>query len=214
MSHKKSNHYKKKIIIVEDTNTKTTKSWASKVATQPKPQVIQKNVLSDGSDVKLTNEWNFWAHSIKSRDWSISGYDKLYTIKTVSDYWKLMNNFNKLGTNIMHFYLMRENIEPLWEAKENRYCGICSLKLDFKEIYNAVELLCSLLITNELLGKINCEIINGISVSPKINSRNSSIILKIWFKGEQSVIENNLNKIIIDKFGSECIQYKCTEPEN
>ena len=50
------------------------------------------------------NSWNLWYHS-KKDNWTISGYEKIYTINKISDYWKLYNNWDKLGgVNNKHFF--------------------------------------------------------------------------------------------------------------
>ena len=49
------------------------------------------------------NEWNLWYHSEKD-NWKISGYKKIYEMKTICDFWKLYNNWDKLGgITIKHF---------------------------------------------------------------------------------------------------------------
>ena len=42
------------------------------------------------------NEWNLWYHHQKD-NWSLDGYRKLYTIKNISDFWNLYNNWDKIG---------------------------------------------------------------------------------------------------------------------
>ena len=70
-------------------------------------------------DLKLKNSWNIWYHHILN-DWTISGYNKIYTINTVKDFWDFYNNINLIEElNNLHLYFMRENVTPIWEDENN-----------------------------------------------------------------------------------------------
>lgn len=168
----------------------------------------------NGSNILLPYKWVFWSHNIKSNDWSIKGYNKLYTIETVAEFWKVMNNLDIFGPSLMHFYLMKEGIEPTWEDPNNRFCGLCSLKLDFNQTCYAMEQFCSYLVSDNLLKGKTSEHINGISISPKINSRNSCSIIKIWNKDNKTDISKILNSELHEKFKNAPVLYKLTNPEN
>ena len=74
------------------------------------------------------NEWNLWYHNSKD-DWTINGYKKVYNIKTISDYWKLYNNWDKLGgVNNKHFFLMKNTVTPIWEDPTNKSGGCWYLR--------------------------------------------------------------------------------------
>ena len=176
--------------------------------------IPNKKILIEQKDLNLSSSWDFYCHSIKSNDWSIKGYKKLYTITKISDFWKIINNIKHFGVNIMHFYLMRKGIQPTWEDPNNRHCGICSLKIDFKDTCDAFEMFSTYLVTNQLLTNMNSDCINGISISPKINFKNSYTIIKIWNKKTEVNIGKILNKNILDKYGKNGLQYKLTNPEN
>ena len=44
---------------------------------------------------KLNNNWSLWYHHEKD-NWKLSGYKKIYDIETISDFWKLNNNWDKM----------------------------------------------------------------------------------------------------------------------
>ena len=68
-------------------------------------------------DSKFDNEWNIWYHNIKT-DWTINGFKNIYNIKTIKDYWKLYNNWDKLYyINNKHFFIMKNNILPIINNK-------------------------------------------------------------------------------------------------
>ena len=84
---------------------------------------------------KFDNEWNIWYHNSKE-DWSINGYKKLYNIANIKDYWKLYNNWDELGTiNSKHFFIMKDNITPIWEDKNNKEGGCWSIKIPVEKSF-------------------------------------------------------------------------------
>lgn len=163
------------------------------------------------NDYSLLREWVLWTHSLSSNDWSIKGYKKLYVIKTVGDFWNIFNNFTKLGPDCYHIYLMKKGITPMWEDENNRTGGICSMKIDFDKSFLCYENLCSYLVTENITN--NLSDINGVSFSPKINSRLSFSIIKIWNKNNKNNVINDLNKKLINKYSKLSLQYKSNIPE-
>ena len=138
---------------------------------------------------KLNNKWCLWFHDPLDNNWKIESYKGIHTIDTIESYWNLYSFLNnKIIENSMLF-LMRENIDPLWEHKENINGGCWSLKIpkgNMFDIWNniSIALLCES-ISNE--DTIN---INGISISPKKNF----CIIKIWTNKNINNIKN-LNTI-------------------
>lgn len=229
------------------TEKKRDTPWIEKAKTLPKVEKefskIEKNDKSL-SDVKLPSKWVLWCHKISSNDWSLSGYEKLFEIKTVYDFWKVFNNFDSLGLEHMHFYLMRDDISPIWEDVENRNGGMCTIKCEFSVCGSVLEDLCVHMVMNSLLDKdklyesqksiIDKKIndneklteeeqkfnknnllveLNGISISPKINSKNSFSIIKIWNRHYKNDISKLLANKIDNKYSKYSIQYKSNNPE-
>ena len=134
---------------------------------------------------KLNNKWCLWFHDPLDNNWKIESYKGIHTIDTIESYWNLYSFLNnKIIENSMLF-LMRENIDPLWEHKENINGGCWSLKIpkgNMFDIWNniSIALLCES-ISNE--DTIN---INGISISPKKNF----CIIKIWTNKNINNIKN------------------------
>ena len=77
----------------------------------------------------LKNKWNIWYHHEKD-NWKISGYNKIYEIETISDFWCFYNNWNKVGgvTN-KHFFIIQDGITPIWEDPKNINGGCWSYKI-------------------------------------------------------------------------------------
>ena len=151
-------------------------------------------------DTKFKNTWNIWFHHTKD-DWSIDGYRKIYTIETISDFWKLYNNWDKLGSiNSKHFFIMKNNITPMWEDDENKNGGCWSFKIQEKEASKLWEEL-SLYLVSETISKIDDDI-QGLSICLK---KNNHSIIKIWNKDTKNNNNKNINDEIINQYYNDII---------
>jgi len=158
---------------------------------------------------KFTSEWNFWYHH-ELNNWRIDGYRKKFHLKNIKDYWDLHNNIDCVGgiTN-QHFFLMRDNIHPIWEDSSNRNGGSWSIKLnDISNVYN-IWLKLSMLMLGETILKDEAARQSKQVVGLSINLRNSNIcIIKIWNKDSSMNSIKLLNDEIIKDFGYNIIYKK------
>ena len=140
-------------------------------------------------DTKFKNTWNIWFHHTKD-DWSINGYRKIYTIETIEDFWKLYNNWNKLGgINSKHFFIMKNDITPMWEDNENKKGGCWSFKIQEKESSKLWEEL-SLYLVSETISKIDDEFsINQLDSIGITNQRETTLA---WRKSTGVPLHNAL----------------------
>lgn len=120
-----------------------------------------------GEHIKLNN-YTLWCHDLISKDWSINGYKKLCEINNVSSFWRLFNNFKKIGWKRYHFYFMKSEILPLWEDPANIGGGIFIIKDCDLNLWEQLGLY---LVAEELGNNIN-----GIS----INLKEDRLLIKIW----------------------------------
>ncbi len=126
-----------------------------------------------------------WCHDLVSRDWTIGGYKKLCEIKNVSAFWRLFNNFKKIGWKRYHFYFMLESTLPLWEANLNGGIFIvCNADLELWEK-------AGLFYVSGALG----EGINGIS----INLKEEELLVKIWCENADPQINPAFMELIKGK---------------
>lgn len=120
--------------------------------------------------------WNVWYHSSKNSSWSNQSYKNIFEICNLYDlkYFVDVINLNHIKTGM--FFIMRKNIFPTWEDKENRR-GCC---ISYKVYDNIVKNKLVFIILEILLDKLNIDNnrINGISIAPKKNY----CIIKLWLK--------------------------------
>jgi hypothetical protein len=125
----------------------------------------------------LNNKWSLYYHLINNNDWSIDSYQKLIEFDNLE---QTIENYKYIDEDILKktmLFLMRENINPIWED-ENNINGACySFKIQNKNITNVWKNISYSLVSENLLSE-NTDKINGISVSPK----KFFCILKIWIK--------------------------------
>ena len=150
---------------------------------------------------KLNSEWNIWYHHEKD-NWNLSGYKKIYTLSTVEEFWKFYNNWDKVGgvTN-KHFFLMKENITPVWEDVQNINGGCWSFKIQEEQAEDLWEDLSSYLVCEKLCPTISDEIV-GISICLK---KNSNTVVKIWNKKSKNNSLKLINEDILKKWGMDII---------
>jgi hypothetical protein len=184
-----------------------------------------------GNDKKLNSHWTVWVHRLNCNDWTIAGYQKIYVINSIGSFWRFFNNFQLINTYTNQIFIMREEIAPIWEDVNNKFGGICSVKIDSIQRGMKTDLSTEsfatfcMLIMNETLVQNNKNI-NGISYSVK---KRASLV-KIWTKtyDETKDFTKELPVTLINKFNQELqrqsksvlnndgkisIQYKQIKPE-
>ena len=136
------------------------------------------------SNHQLNSEWNVWIHDICNNNWDITSYKHIFKINNIYDYIYFISHITDNYLSKYMFFIMRDDIKPLWEDDNNKNGCTYSFKVQNK--YRLHEL-------NELLKKNIAEVIHkkpeeynnitGISITPK---RNFSII-KIWLRKQTSI---------------------------
>lgn len=148
----------------------------------------------------LSNKWHIWYHHEKD-NWELSGYKNIYEINTVGDFWRLYNNWNKLkGINAKHYFLMKNNITPLWEDPDNINGGCWSFKVSDTDAENLWTELSCYIVCNQLIEDSN-DII-GLSICLK---KNNFSVIKVWNKNSKNNSLSLINKKIIKKWGTDII---------
>lgn len=165
----------------------------------------------------LSNKWMIWEHNNKNTNWDISSYKKIFEINSINTFWNFFNTFPQMDKFNYQYFIMKNNIVPIWEDNANKNGGICSFKiyysnLDYRTNFDNEILTClSMLIMNEtfLLKNFN---INGIQYALKKQTNNfvnnygkevkhdkTILYIKIWTANVKYDIINDLPKILISK---------------
>ena len=146
--------------------------------------------------------WVLWFHDPSNPDWSLESYKNIHTMSTIEDFWDLFAILDNRKIQEGMFFIMKENIEPLWENEDNIDGGCWSYKINKRDVYQAwLELSIALCIENILKEDEEQNIINGISISPK----KTFCILKVWNSDSTKAQTNTLSKKIPNLFVSQCI---------
>jgi hypothetical protein len=161
-------------------------------------------------ELKMNNYYRLLAHHNADSNWNFNSYHHVTTLKTWEDISKLFNTLNltnyKSNIGNFDFFIMKNEISPLWEDEENRCGSICSIKIDtLKDGYNILKTIFFNVCNNTLMNISknnvpNWNIINGVSFScKKIENVSSTVeqdysMIKIWFKTNYTQFDN------IDKY--------------
>lgn len=158
---------------------------------------------------KFNSEYNLWYHH-ELNNWRVEGYRKIFHVKNIKDFWDLHNNIDCIGgiTN-QHFFLMKDNVLPIWEDTANRNGGSWSIKLnDISSALN-VWLKLAMLMVGETIVKDEKHRVSKLVVGLSINLRNqNTCIIKIWNRDASYSSINLLNDDIIKEFGYNIIYKK------
>lgn len=151
-------------------------------------------------DTQLKTEWSLWYHHEKD-NWKISGYKKIYDIKTIQDFWQLYNNWDKVnGINQKHYFLMRKDITPMWEDSKNIKGGCWSFKIIDSQAQELWDDLSVYLVSENITSKP--DEITGISICLK---KNNYSVVKIWNKNSKENSLSLINEKILKKWGMDVI---------
>ena len=139
----------------------------------------------------LNNVWTLWFHNPESDDWTEKSYIKIYTFNTIEQFWALFNKIPALHLSTGMYFLMKNNILPLWEDKNNITGGCWSYKVGKKDASQGyLDLLKSIISENTCPD--HPDIINGASISPK----KGFCIIKVWNNDNKFSDPNLLSKEI------------------
>ena len=152
---------------------------------------------------KLKHKWSIWFHQLNDLDyntvshqseekWSYKGYKELYQFSTLEEFWHFYNNHPSLSMGI--YFLMKNDILPKWDSKDNLNGGTWSLKIlqnDKAEkleniVFKVWEKATIQLINNILIE--NNERVKGISI--QVKNRSNCGILQIWCNDTKKKLEN------------------------
>lgn len=131
----------------------------------------------------LSDTYTIWFHKLFDDNWKIDAYKKIYSFDTIEQFWSAFNTLIKPVDNnqapILRgcYFIMKGNIQPMWEAPENlngssiSYLSESNYNTNGKQNFDEFRELCMAMISNNYVNELN-----GISVCPK----NKKLLFKIW----------------------------------
>ena len=142
---------------------------------------------------RLNTKWTAYVRDNHDTTWGGDSHKVLKKIEYIEDFLSFKNSFKSFGSK--QVYIMRENIEPKWEAPENVNGGSWGYKIEnpenskfFKPIIDRV---IARLIGEQLVHPKWSSEITGLYIRPKRDSIN----LKIWLKNHEVQVPLNLTDI-------------------
>lgn len=155
---------------------------------------------------KLSNSWNVWIYE-KPNNWSKDNLKIIRKISTVQDFVQfdkdLRNNSNQILNK--HIFIMKNNIVPLWEEKENKNGGCWTFKSSAYDSLEHFMHLFLLLITNNLLNNDSNTKLNGITFAIK---KNNNCIIQVWNEDYENLKNINHHFYVREVFGFNIIYKK------
>jgi len=150
-------------------------------------------------DNKFSDNWNVWYHHTKD-NWTIDGYKKIFKIDNGVDFCKLYNNWESFGgITARHFFLMKNDCQPVWEDPINMKGGCWSFKIVDSMASELWEDLSVLIVSNELIQGTTAL---GLSITLK---KNNTCVVKIWNDDSNKNSIKYINKNILKKWGTDII---------
>ena len=132
-----------------------------------------------------TGLWTLYYHPSREKKWSLDSFEKIATVSTIKE---VLSIYKELGEKLKGgmFFWMKGSIPPLWENFQNIRGGSYSIRgmgdngIKLFKMYSLGTMLDSILLNK-------ADIINGISISPKLQGFGQTqkigyFIIKIWNK--------------------------------
>ena len=124
---------------------------------------------------KLKYKWVIWFHKVNDNNWTLESYSKVFELETYYDILYIINELKNMTSGM--FFLMKDGIIPIFEDEKNMNGGYWSMRITKKEAVDYWEkMIYYLCIDNICINDDYEQMINGLSISPKINN----CIFKIW----------------------------------
>lgn len=125
---------------------------------------------------KFNDSFTLYYHNLNDNNWTFDSYIKIYKFDNIAQFWILFNNHKNLCNGM--YFLMKNEIKPLYEDIANKNGGYWSIKISQYDINKIWLNLVLDLVGNNLSDK---NIINGLSLVYK----KKFYIIKIWIKNKK-----------------------------
>lgn len=193
-------------INIDNNNNKNTDTDDSGDYTEDS-EIVFEDYENSGAEYKFNTVWNIWYHHTKN-NWKIDGFNNIYSINNIRDFWDFNNNIDYIGgINTHHYFMMRNSTLPIWEDNNNKLGGCWSIKIPTEKAYELWIKLSIYLVGENITTEQN--LVTGISICAK-NPITS--VVKIWNNDNKKNSIKLLPVDILNEYGFNII-YKSHIPE-
>jgi hypothetical protein len=127
----------------------------------------------------LNDNWNMYYHLPDDKNWDLKSYKNISSINSLSTLISINEKMPEKIVKHCMLFVMRKDITPMWEDKQNRDGGCFSFKVINKLVFPVWKKLLYMLCGETLCKKTeHSALLNGITISPKKNF----CIIKVWLK--------------------------------
>jgi hypothetical protein len=178
-------------ILKKNTNQQQNQDTDNTISNTEVTSITEYLNLNNIENKKLDNKFTVWFHDANEPEFTMDKFFNITNFETVGEYTMttqaLRDNYKMLLNGM--FFIMKNDINPVWTDDANRDGGCISWKIEKYNSLDYWENLLMLFVTNNLPVELNKYNINGISINPKKNCN----IIKLWLAND---IEGDiLNKI-------------------
>lgn len=126
---------------------------------------------------ELSDKWIMWAHLPHDTNWTLKSYKKILGFNALEDIIALNQNIADCVIKNCMLFVMKNNINPLWEDPLNKNGGCFSFKVANKNVVTIWKRFVYCLVGNTITDDKNLlKSITGVTISPK----KAFCIIKIW----------------------------------
>jgi len=183
-NYPQNNNYRTNNNYPQNNNYRTNNNYPQNNKKQNKQHHQKHPQYNNMENDNLNTHWTIYIHNISETDWTLDSYKKVFVIRKITDFWTFFNNFTDLQK--FNFYVMRGDIKPVYEDKNNTqgysYSYIIpGRKVNQTFIHVLAEMMCE-----KLVGIKDYNEVCGVSLVPKPNGIS---IFKIWMRNKTNVLK-------------------------
>jgi len=153
-------------------------------------------------NTNIEKKWKVYFHDSETDNWKWNSYKQVHEINSITQFWQLFNHIHRFNFKLKNIFIMKENILPQWEDKENINGTICSIQINNDKFVDLFIKLSIIILTNNFSD--DERLINGISVCEK----NGFILIKLWLKKCNNSIKSIINNVINNFYKNISVRYK------
>jgi hypothetical protein len=149
-------------------------------------------------NTNTSNKWTLWFHTLNDNRWDLEDYKCICSIRTIEEFIYTFRNLTDITKGM--FFIMRNDIHPIWESNDNVNGGYWSFKVLKMHSNDTWKYLASSLVTSTLTKNTDDDShINGICVSPKYNNCIFKILNNDSKYSNVSMLNSNIPNIDISQ---------------